>query len=135
MNNDDEDILKSKKSNEKALISSFPVNEPNEESLNCVSLKWYRAYADTYDIPSSRFHDRSAVLDQVFVPDTTTSILDSGPMVNIIQGTQGTGSLVQHVGVTGDGIQTENICSRVLDSPPWFTLMSCLSACSVISHS
>ena len=56
---------------------------------------------------SSRFHVRSAVLDQIFVPDTTASILDSGPMASIIQGTQGTGSRVQLVGVTGDGIQVE----------------------------
>jgi hypothetical protein len=47
------------------------------------------------------------VLDQVFVPDTTVSILDSGVMVSIIQGTQGTGSRVQLVGVTGDDIQAE----------------------------
>jgi len=58
-------------------------------------------------MPSSRFHDRSAVLDQVFVPDTQASILDSGAMGNIIQGTQRTGSRVQLVGVTGDGIQAE----------------------------
>ncbi len=61
----------------------------------------------TRDIPSSRFHVRSSVFDQVFVPDTTTSILDSGPMTIIIQGTQGTGSRVQLVGVTGDDIQVE----------------------------
>jgi hypothetical protein len=58
-------------------------------------------------MPSSRFHARSSVLDQVFVPDTTTSILDSDDMVSIIQGTQGTGSRVQLVGVTGDDIQAE----------------------------
>jgi hypothetical protein len=58
-------------------------------------------------MPSSRFHARSAVLDQVFLPDTTTSILDSGAMVSIIQRTQGTGSRVQLVGVTGDVIQAE----------------------------
>ncbi len=74
---------------------------------NCVSLNCYGACADTYDTSPSRFHDRSVVLDQVFVPETTVSILDSGAMTNIIQGTQGTGSRVQLVGVTGDGIQTE----------------------------
>jgi hypothetical protein len=58
-------------------------------------------------MPSSRFHARSAVLDQVFVPVTTDSILDSGAMASIIQGTQGTGSRVQLVGVTGDDIQAE----------------------------
>ena len=56
---------------------------------------------------SSRFHARSAVLDQVFVPDTTASILESGAMASIIQGTQGTGSRVQLVGVTGADIQAE----------------------------
>ena len=45
---DSEDILKSKKSNKRAFLAGFPVLEPNEE----------------------------AVLDQIFVPDTTTSILD-----------------------------------------------------------
>ncbi len=58
-------------------------------------------------MPSSRFHARSAVLDQVFVLHTTASILDSGAMASIIQGTQGTGSRVQLVVVTGDGIQAE----------------------------
>jgi hypothetical protein len=56
---------------------------------------------------SSRFHARSAVLDQVFVPDTTASILDNGAMASIIQGTQETGSRIQLVGVTGDDIQAE----------------------------
>jgi hypothetical protein len=88
-------------------MDGFVPNEHNDECLNCVSLQCYRTCADTYAIPSSRFHARSAVLDQVFVPDTTAFILDSGDMVNIIQGTQGTGSRVQLVSVTGDGIQAE----------------------------
>jgi hypothetical protein len=64
----------------------------------------------------SRFHARSAVLDQVFVPDTKASILDSGAMANIMQGTPGTGSRVQLVGVAGDGIQAEivDVTFRVL---------------------
>jgi hypothetical protein len=107
MKSDAEDILKSKKSNKKTLMSVFTPNEHNDECLNCVSLKCYRACADTYVMTSSRFHARSVLLDQVFVPDTTDSILDSCAMVNIIQGTQGTGSRVQLVGVTGDVIQVE----------------------------
>ncbi len=107
MKSDAEDILKSKKSNKKALMVGFVPNDHIDECLNCVSLKCYRACADTYDMPSSRFHARSAVLDQVFVPDTTDSILDRGDMVSIIRGTQGTGSRVQLVGVTGDDIQAE----------------------------
>ncbi len=79
-----EDILKSKKSKRKSYTAGFPVNEPNDECSNCVSLKCYRACTDTYVIPSSRFHARSSVLDQVFVPDTTDSILDSGVMSHII---------------------------------------------------
>jgi hypothetical protein len=55
---DTEDILKSKKSNKKVLLAGFAANEPNEECLNCVSLKCYRACADTYDMSSSRFHAR-----------------------------------------------------------------------------
>jgi hypothetical protein len=85
----------------------FAPDEHNEECLNCVSLKCYHVCSDTYVIPSSRFHARSVVVDQVFVPDTTTSILGDGVLVSIIQGTQGTGSRVQLVGVTGDDIQTE----------------------------
>jgi hypothetical protein len=88
-------------------MTVFAPNEHNDEDLNCVSLQCYRAFGDTYAIPSSRFHARSAVLDQVFVPDTTASLLDSGAMVSIMQGTQWTGSRVQLVGVTGDVIQTE----------------------------
>jgi hypothetical protein len=107
MKSDAEDILKSKKSNKKALMAGFAPNDHIDECLNCVSLKYYRACADTYAMPSSRFHARSAVLDQVFVPDTTASILDSGAMVSIIPKTKGTGSRVQLVGVTGDGIQAE----------------------------
>jgi hypothetical protein len=99
--------LKSKKSNKKAYTAAFAANEPNEECSNCVSLTCYRACADTYAMPSSWFHARSAVLDQVFVPVTTDSILDSGAMASIIQGTQATGSRVQLVGVTGDDIQAE----------------------------
>jgi hypothetical protein len=107
MKSDTEDILKSKKNNKKALMDGFVPNKHNDECLNCVSLKCYRACADTYVIPSSRFHARSAALDQVFVPYTTASILFSGAMVSIIQGTKGTVSRVQLVGVTGDGIQVE----------------------------
>jgi hypothetical protein len=88
-------------------MAGFAPNEHNDECLNCVSLQCYRACVDTYAMPSSRFHACSVVLDQVFVPDTTDSILDSGAMVRIIQGTQGTGSCVQLVGVTGDDIQAE----------------------------
>ena len=84
MKSDVEDILKSKKNNKNAYAVGFPANEPNEECSNCVSLKCYRASTDTYTIPSSRFHARSTVLDQVFVPDTTVSILDSGDMTRIM---------------------------------------------------
>jgi hypothetical protein len=107
MKSDTEDILKSTKSNKKSLMLGFAPNEHNDECLNCVSLQCYRACADTYDMPFSRFHDRSAVLDQVFVPDTTDSNLDIGVMTSIMNGTQGTGPRVQLVSVTGDGIQAE----------------------------
>ena len=54
-----------------------------------------------------------------FVPDTKASILDTGTMTSIIQGTQGTGSRVQLHGVTGDGIQVEivDVTFPVLTSP------------------
>ncbi len=107
MKSDAEAILQSKKSNKKAYVASSAAKESDASSCNCISLKCYRACANTYAMPSSRFHARSAVLDQVFVPDTTTSILDSGAMASIIQGTQGTGCRVQLVGVTGNGIQAE----------------------------
>jgi hypothetical protein len=105
MKSDADAILKSKKSNKKAYVASSAAKESDASCCNCVPLKCYRACADTYAMPSSRFHARSAVLDQVFVPDNTASILDSGAMASIIQGTQRTGSRVQLVGVTGDGIQ------------------------------
>jgi hypothetical protein len=63
---DPEDILKSKKSNKKAYVAGFPANEPNEECSNCVSLKCYRAFSDSYVMSSSRFHARSTVLDQAY---------------------------------------------------------------------
>jgi hypothetical protein len=107
MKSDDEDILKSKKSNKKAYVASSVAMESDASSCYCTSLKYYRDYTDTYVTQSSRFHARSAVLEQVFVPDTTSSILDSGAMTSIIQGTQWTGSRVQLVGVTGDDIQAE----------------------------
>ena len=71
------------------------------------TLKYYRVFTDTYATPSSQFHARSVVLDQVFVPETTSSILDNGAIVIIIQGNQGTCSRVQLVGVTGDGTKSE----------------------------
>jgi hypothetical protein len=52
MKSDAEDCLKSKKSNKKALMAGFVANEQNEECLNCVSLKCYRACADTYAMQS-----------------------------------------------------------------------------------
>jgi hypothetical protein len=76
-------------------------------NVSIVSLCNVIALVPTHAMSSSRFHARSAVLDQVFVPDTTSSILDNGAMVSIIQGTEGTGSRVQLVGVTGDDIQAE----------------------------
>ena len=107
MKSDAEAILKSKKSNKKAYVASSAAKESDASCCNCVSLKWYHTCTDSYTISSSRSHVRSAVLDQIFVPDTTASILDSGAMASIIQGTQGTGSRVQLVGVTGDKIQAE----------------------------
>jgi hypothetical protein len=86
-------------------VASSVGKESDVSSCNCVSLKYYRDCTYTYDTQSSRFHARFAVLEQVFVPDTPTSILDSGAVTNIIQGTQWTGSRVQLVGVTGDDIQ------------------------------
>jgi hypothetical protein len=53
MKSDAEDCLKSKKSNKKALMAGFVANEQNEECLNCVSLKCYRACAATYAMQSS----------------------------------------------------------------------------------
>jgi hypothetical protein len=64
----------------------------------------------------------SVVLDQVFFPDTTASILDIGVMTSIIQGTQGTGSSVQLVGVTGDDIQAE------ITDVPFLCLLSRMSS-------
>jgi hypothetical protein len=54
-------------------VAVFAANEQNEERRNRVSLKCYRACADTYAMPSSRFHARFAVLDLVFFPDTTAT--------------------------------------------------------------
>ena len=72
---DAEDILKSKKGKKKAYVAGFAANEPNDTCFNCVSLKCYRACANSYAMLPSRFYARSAVLDQVFVPDTKASIL------------------------------------------------------------
>ena len=74
MNSDAEVIMKSKSSNKKAYVASSASKDSDVSCCNCVSLKCYRACVDTYCKTSSRFHARFAVLDQVFVPDTTTSI-------------------------------------------------------------
>ena len=66
--------------------------------------------SNLYPLLTSRFHARSAVLDQVFVPDTKASILRRGPMASIIQGTHGAGSRVLLVGFTGDDIQADIGC-------------------------
>ena len=60
-------------------------------------------------------HATFAVLDQMFIPDTKASILDIGAMASIVQGTQGTGSRVQLVGVTGDNINADG--RRDVSSP------------------
>ncbi len=74
MKSDAEAVLKSKKNNKKEYVAS---SVPKESDVSCcifVSLKGYRPCSDTYVMPPSRFHARPAVLDQVFVPGTTTSI-------------------------------------------------------------
>jgi hypothetical protein len=52
MQSDAEAILQSKKSNKKAYVASSAAKESDASSCNCVSLKCYRACADTYAMPS-----------------------------------------------------------------------------------
>jgi len=63
-----------------------PAAREGDRCVDCTS--------DLHPLLTSRFHARSAVLDQVFVPDTKAD-------------PHGTGSRFQLVGVTGDSIQTD----------------------------
>jgi hypothetical protein len=71
----------------------------------------YKGYSTTAEALvttlSLRQRAKTAVLDQMFVPGTKESILDSGAMAPIIKGTQGTGARVRLVGVTGAGVDAE----------------------------
>jgi hypothetical protein len=71
----------------------------------------YKGYSTTAEALvttlSWRQRAKTAVLDQMFVPGTKESILDSGAMAPIIEGTQGTGARVRLVGVTGAGVDAE----------------------------
>ena len=62
---------------------------PDASCCKSDSLKCYRACTETYVMSPSRFHARSVVLDQVFVPDTTDSILDNGTMASLYKGPKG----------------------------------------------
>jgi hypothetical protein len=65
---------------------------------------------------SLRQRAKTGVLDQMFVPGTKESILDSGAMAPIIEGTQGTGARVRLVGVTGAGVDAELAVERTKDT-------------------
>jgi hypothetical protein len=71
----------------------------------------YKGYSTTAEALvttlSLRQRAKTAVLDQMFVPGTNDSILDSGAMAPIIEGTKGTGARVRLVGVTGTGVDAE----------------------------
>lgn len=58
--------------------------------------------------PSSSAHVAlQAILDQEFVPNTPGAVLDSGGMLNILQGTLGVGKRVKLIGITGDSSEAE----------------------------
>jgi hypothetical protein len=47
------------------------------------------------------------MLDQEFVPNTPGAVLDSAGMLNILQGTLGSGTRVKLTGITGDSTEAE----------------------------
>ena len=47
------------------------------------------------------------MLDQEFVPNTPGAVLDSGGMLNILQGALGSGTRVKLTGITGDSTEAE----------------------------
>ena len=48
-----------------------------------------------------------AILDQEFVPNTPGAVLDSGSMLNILQGALGAGTRVKLTGINGDASDAE----------------------------
>ena len=60
-----------------------------------------------FNPPKSTHVALQAVLDQEFVPNTPGAVLDSGGMLNILQGALGAGTRVKLTGITGDSSEAE----------------------------
>ena len=86
-----------------SLTCQFPASHVPIASESVCTTTLYKVYSTTAEVLvttlSLRQLAKTAVLDQVFVPGTKDSILDSGAMAPLIEGTQGTGARVRLVGV------------------------------------
>jgi hypothetical protein len=94
-----------------SLTCQLPASRLPIASESACATTLYKGYSTTAEALvttlSLRQRAKTDVLDQMFVPDTKESILDSGAMAPIIEGTQGTGARVRLVGVTGAGVDAE----------------------------
>ena len=105
-----EDISKRKPSAKEARAYAVACNkasvaaaaEDSEYSCARVSLHGAR-----FDTPPSAHVALQAILDQEFVPNTPGAVLDSGGMLNILQGSLGAGTRVKLTGITGDSSEAE----------------------------
>ena len=90
------------------MLAAGVVPIPSESACTTTLYKGYSTTAEALITTLSlRQRAKTAVLDQMFVPSTKESILDSGAMAPIIEGTQDTGARVRLVGVTGAGVDAE----------------------------
>ena len=94
-----------------SLTCQLPASRVPIASESACTTTLYKGYSTTAEALvttlSLRQRAKTAVLDQMFVPGPNDSILDSGAMAPIIEGTQGTGARVRLVGVTGAGVDAE----------------------------
>ena len=78
------------------LTCQLPASRVPISSESACTTTLYKGYSTTAEALittlSLRQRAKTAVLDQMFVPGTKESILDSGAMAPIIEGTQGTGA-------------------------------------------
>ena len=86
----------------KATVAAAAAAEELEYPRAVVSLHGARL-----DLPPSTHIVLQAALDQQFVPNTPGAVLDSAAMLNILQGTQGSGTRVRLMGITGDSSEAE----------------------------
>ena len=106
-----EDIARRKPSAKEARAYAAACNKASAASTAAEDSDyfWSRVslHGARFDPPASTHVALQAVLDQEFVPNTPGAVLDSGGMLNILQGALGAGTRVKLTGITGDSSEAE----------------------------